>query len=141
MIVRRAGCGPLLFDRHMFSMLVLNRLDGRCVVCGEPAVDAHHLIDRSLFDDGGYYLENGVGLCSECHLLAEYCVIDPDDLREMADMDVVLLPGDFDGCRRYDKWGNVIGDDGARHPGPLFHEERVQKSLRQRGRIKDFHFA
>ena len=31
-------------------------------------VDAHHIMDRRLWKDGGYYLSNGAALCSKHHL-------------------------------------------------------------------------
>jgi len=33
--------------------------------------DAHHIIDRSLSENGGYTLDNGITLCKSCHLKAE----------------------------------------------------------------------
>ena len=38
------------------------------MVCKKPAVDAHHLLERRLWPDGGYHLDNGVSLCAEHHL-------------------------------------------------------------------------
>ncbi len=57
--------------REAFRQAVFERDDGRCRKCGEPAVDAHHITDRHLFDHGGYVLENGIAFCANCHLKAE----------------------------------------------------------------------
>lgn len=40
-------------------------------MCGKAAQDAHHITDRNDMPNGGYVLENGISLCSECHKLAE----------------------------------------------------------------------
>lgn len=34
-------------------------------------LDAHHITDRSEIANQGYVVENGISLCSDCHLLAE----------------------------------------------------------------------
>jgi 5-methylcytosine-specific restriction endonuclease McrA len=34
-------------------------------------LDAHHITDRNLMPKGGYVKENGIALCSSCHLKAE----------------------------------------------------------------------
>ncbi len=34
-------------------------------------LDAHHIINRNWFDNGGYVAENGVSVCDTCHLKAE----------------------------------------------------------------------
>lgn len=50
-----------------------------CVMCKfrsskEKAVeelDAHHIVDRGEMPNGGYVKENGISLCSVCHIKAE----------------------------------------------------------------------
>lgn len=37
----------------------------------EKELDAHHITDRNLLSHGGYVKENGISLCSECHIKAE----------------------------------------------------------------------
>lgn len=54
----------ILLTREDFKKIVFERDKHKCVVCGQPAVDAHHIIDRALWTDGGYYLDNGVSLCN-----------------------------------------------------------------------------
>lgn len=34
-----------------------------CVFCKKPATEVHHILDRKLFDDGGYYENNGASVC------------------------------------------------------------------------------
>jgi 5-methylcytosine-specific restriction endonuclease McrA len=57
--------------RADFRAAVFGRDNHRCVMCGKPAVDAHHITDRNEMPAGGYVKENGVSLCEDCHLLAE----------------------------------------------------------------------
>ena len=59
--------------RDEFRTEVLTRDNNKCVVCGaEPTGGVHHIIERKLFTDGGYYIDNGVALCDKHHLEAEY---------------------------------------------------------------------
>lgn len=37
----------------------------------EFELDAHHIGNRTLMPNGGYVLENGIALCSNCHVKAE----------------------------------------------------------------------
>ena len=60
-----------LLDRDTFREAVFKRDGYLCVLCKAPAQDAHHIIERRLWPDSGYYLENGVSLCGPCHLKAE----------------------------------------------------------------------
>ena len=52
-----------LLSRDDFRELTFQRDGHRCVLCGAPAQDAHHIIERRLFPDGGYYLGNGASVC------------------------------------------------------------------------------
>lgn len=97
-----------LLTRQEFKEQVLARSEGKCVVCGAPAVDAHHIVDRKCFDDGGYYLDNGAALCAECHLAAEDGRLTCNRLRHNAGIYTVRLPASWDPSRTYDKWGNVV---------------------------------
>ena len=60
-----------LLTRIAFKERVFERDSGKCVFCGEPAVDAHHILDRKLFPDGGYYLSNGASVCAIDHMRCE----------------------------------------------------------------------
>jgi len=72
---------PVLLTRDDFREEVFARDKHTCVHCGQPGVDAHHILERRLFPDGGYYLSNGVTLCGGCHLDAESTGLDCDTLR------------------------------------------------------------
>lgn len=60
-------------SREQFETVVFQRNDGRCEVpeCAETADDAHHIIERDQWSDGGYYRQNGIALCSAHHRDAE----------------------------------------------------------------------
>lgn len=126
-----------LLTREQFKAVVFERDKYKCMVCGADAVDAHHIIDRSLWDDGGYYADNGVSLCSDCHLRAEKTLISCEELREAAGIKVVVLPEHFYADQTYDHWGN-ISSGGALIKGELFHEPHVQKILKEAGVLDRF---
>ena len=118
-----------LLTRDQFREGVFARDRHRCVVCGVPAQDAHHILERRLFPDGGYYLANGVSLCAECHLKAEDTTLSCESLREAARITEVMLPPQLFADQRYDKWGNPVLPNGTRLRGELFWDEPVQKVL------------
>jgi hypothetical protein len=110
-----------LLTRDEFRKRVLARFDGRCCVpgCTNPAEDAHHIIERRLWPDGGYYEENGAGLCdlngTGHHMSAEKNLILPRELREWCGIEKVVLPPDFDDYLEYNKWGEVVFSS-TKHP-------------------------
>jgi 5-methylcytosine-specific restriction endonuclease McrA len=62
--------------RQKFRDVCLKRDNYRCRVCGlkpefDEFLDVHHITDRTEMPNGGYVLENGISLCSECHMKAE----------------------------------------------------------------------
>lgn len=57
--------------RNIFRSEVFNRDKNKCVFCGKPAVDAHHITDRHEMPNGGYVKENGISVCEEHHLICE----------------------------------------------------------------------
>lgn len=110
-----------LLTREEFKKQVFARTDGKCCVpgCTEKAVDAHHIMDRKLWNDGGYYLSNGASLCAKHHLEAERGTITPmqcldymniplhevktpDKLKEVFDNDEYTLAME---AGIIDKWG------------------------------------
>lgn len=119
----------MLLTRDEFRVAVFARDGGKCLVCGRPAVDAHHLVERRLWPDGGYFLENGASVCEEHHLAAESTVLFCDELRRLAGIEKVLLPPHFYEGELIDKWGNLILPNGQRLRGELFYDESVQKVL------------
>jgi hypothetical protein len=127
-----------LLSRDDFREGVFKRDGHLCVVCKELAVDAHHIIERRLFDDGGYYLSNGASLCEQHHLEAEMTVRSVEELREAAGIAKWTIPSHLYGDQRYDKWGNPIMPNGQRLKGELFWDESVQKILGQGRVLGDF---
>ena len=121
--------GKRLFDRAGFAAAVFARDRHRCVACGAPAEDAHHILDRKLFPDGGYYLDNGASVCGPCRVLAEKTLLGVEALREACGITDPALPPGFAADRRYDKWGNEMLPDGRRVPGPLIADDGARKIL------------
>jgi hypothetical protein len=119
-----------LLTRDHFRERVFARDKQTCVVCAAPAVDAHHIIERKLWDDGGYYLDNGVSLCASCHVKAESTEVSCEELRLHAGIKSVLLPPSLDADSRYDKWGNAYVDGRRRFKGPLYATEAHARIVR-----------
>ena len=65
--------------RTDFKNSVFARTNGKCCVpgCNCDAVDAHHILDRHLWNNGGYILSNGAALCAKHHMDAETGKITP----------------------------------------------------------------
>lgn len=120
-----------LLTRDAFRTAVFARDRGRCVLCPAPAVDAHHILERKLFPDGGYRLGNGASVCSSCHLCCERCEISVEEVRRAAGIQQPVLPPGFSADRVFDKWGNELLPGGARIAGPL-GEEGLLKAVGMR---------
>lgn len=121
----------ILLDRDTFRESVFKRDGFKCVICGEPAKDAHHIIERRLFANGGYFMENGASLCEKHHILAEQTVLSCDEIRSAASIQITVMPDHFYQDVEYDKWGNEILKNGTRIKGELFEDPSVQKILNQ----------
>jgi len=82
-----------LLTREEFKKQVFSRTNGKCCVpgCTCDAVDAHHIMDRKLWKDGGYYLTNGAALCAKHHLDAETGVITPMQCFQYMNIDLALI--------------------------------------------------
>ncbi|MFI5297275.1 MAG: RNA ligase family protein [Polyangiales bacterium] len=119
----------VLLTRDAFRDAVFKRDGHKCLVCDRAAVDAHHVIDRKLWPDGGYYLENGASVCEEHHLEAEATTLSCDRLRELAGITRFPLPEHLQHDQPYDKWANPILPNGMRMRGELFDDASVQKIL------------
>lgn len=119
---------PLL-TRDKFRENVFARDGHKCVICGNDSLDAHHILERRLWTDGGYYLDNGASVCETCHVKAEQTLVSCDELRTCCGIDRVLLPEHLYRDQEYDKWGNPILPNGTRLRGELFCDESVQKIL------------
>lgn len=122
-----------LLTRDDFRERVFLRDSHRCVVCGDHGVDAHHILERRLFPDGGYYLENGATVCEKHHIECEQTTITVEQIREYAGITKPVLPEHMYSDVVYDKWGNIVLDNGQRIRGELFADESVQKILKQGG--------
>lgn len=121
-----------LLTRDAFREAVFKRDNHTCVICGLPAVDAHHILERRLFSGhqaGGYYLSNGASVCATCHLDCESTVLSVEVVRSSAGIKTPTIPDHLDPHQKYDKWGNCVLDDGRRLKGELFYDESVQKIL------------
>jgi hypothetical protein len=120
-----------LLTRDEFREGVFKRDSHKCVLCGAPAASAHHILDRSLWDKEGYYIENGVSLCPFHHMEAEQTHVTCEELREAAGIRTLCMPEHFYRDEKYDHWGNIILPNKMRLKGELFGNENVQKILRE----------
>lgn len=118
-----------LLTRDQFRIGVFARDRDLCVICKRPAQDSHHILERRLFSDGGYYLDNGASLCGEHHIEAEQTTLSCDEIRDMAGIKTIIIPEHFYDDVNYDKWGNILLPNGTRLKGELFYDESVQKII------------
>ncbi len=129
---------PRPLTREQFREAVFARDGHRCVRCGAPAADAHHVIDRALFADGGCHLDNGASLCADHHLEAETTSLSVEDVRRGAGITRPVTPPQFEEGQRYDKWGNPILPNGQRMRGEMFGLENVTRALAASGSLALF---
>jgi hypothetical protein len=127
-----------LLTRDNFRESVFERDNHTCVFCDRPAVDAHHILERRLFDDGGYYLENGASVCGQHHLACEMTLISVEAVREACGITRAVIPEHFYSEVPTDKWGNPFLGNGQRIKGELFFDESVQKILKMGGVLSEF---
>lgn len=123
---------PLL-GRAAFKSAVFGASGGRCAEHAAPAVDAHHILERKLFADGGYYLSNGAAVCEQHHWACETAALAVGAVREAARVFQSVLPDGFDPACSYDKWGNRLILSGPwrgyRGAGPLAADAGMLKAL------------
>ena len=124
---------PTLLSREAFKDQVFARSKHQCVFCGAPAVDAHHILERKLFDDGGYYLDNGAAVCEADHWRCETTEFSLEDVRLAANISRPVLPQGTPNEAILDKWGNRIWPSGMRSWGPLEHDTGARKALAHGG--------
>lgn len=129
---------PVLLSRDAFREGTFKRDNHTCVFCDKPAKDAHHIIERRLWPDGGYYLENGASVCEDHHILCEQTLISVEAVREACGIRKVLVPPHMYADQPIDKWGNPVLPNGQRLRGELFFDESVQKILKQGGVLDIF---
>ncbi len=118
-----------LLSRDDFRNSIFERDNGKCVICGNKGQDAHHIIERKLWNDEGYYLDNGALLCGIHHWEAEKTTLSCEEIREKSGIKKIILPGHLYSDNAYDKWGNIILPNGTRIKGELFNDGSVQKIL------------
>jgi hypothetical protein len=128
----------VLLSRDIFRTLIFARDIHKCVICNAAAKDAHHIIERRLWPDGGYYLDNGASLCGDCHLSAERTTLSVEDIRRAARIVRVVVPPHLYRDQSYDKWGNPCFPNGTRARGELFQDASVQKVLGEGGVLQLF---
>lgn len=128
----------ILLTRDAFREMVFLRDKGKCVFCDKPAVDAHHILERRLWSDGGYYLNNGASVCAEHHIQCETTNISVEDVRIACGITKPVIPEHLYDDIIYDKWGNPCMENGFRSKGELFFDESVQKILKQGGALDLF---
>jgi len=125
-----------LLTRDQFREGVFSRDGHKCVFCDQPAKDAHHILERRLWPDGGYYMANGASVCEEHHLACERTDISVEEVREKCDILKPILPEHLYSDQAYDKWGNIVMPNGQRLRGELFYDESVQKIIA--GHLSEF---
>ena len=100
-----------LLSRNDFRNMVFKRDRNNCIIpnCNKSAVDAHHIIERRLWQDtsefGGYFLCNGASLCEEHHIAAEKNFYPPQYLWNILKIDNPIRPKSFKHNVDYTKWG------------------------------------
>lgn len=126
---------PALLSREAFKDLVFARSKGRCTFCQQAAVAAHHILDRKLFADGGYYLDNGAAVCEAHHWDCETTTLSVEAVRRQAGIVTKVLPPSFQADTIYDKWGNRLRTDGLLEEGPLARDTGMRKALAAGGKL------
>lgn len=119
-----------LLTRDDFREGVFARDKHKCVFCGEPAQDAHHILERRLWPDGGYYLDNGASVCGKHHIMCETTELSVEDVRIACGILKPIIPPHLYDDQVYDKWGNPVMPNGTRLKGELFFDESVQKVIK-----------
>lgn len=127
--IRTAPAEDAPLTRERFGNEVARRDHGLCVLCGKPGTEAHHVLDRKLYPDGGYRLGNGAYVCNPCHWDVETTRVTVERVREAAGISVPFLPPGSGAGDVLDKWGNRIRPDGMREPGPLATDDGCRKAL------------
>ncbi len=115
--------------RAAFNASVFARDGGRCVLCGGPGTEAHHVLERKLFPDGGYHPANGALVCNPCHWDCETTRVGVEAVRAAAGIAEPALPPGFRPGVSYDKWGNLVRADGMREEGPLAADDGCRRAL------------
>lgn len=103
----------MVLERNEFRELCVERDNHQCVVPNctrkvtvDPETDGevHHIIERRLWDDGGWYMDNGTSVCNFHHRKAEENEIPPQAFWRWLDIQNPPLPEDYDDLN-INKWG------------------------------------
>lgn len=103
-------------SRRDFRELCVERDNQQCVVpwCDEPVLqspdkkgEVHHIIERKLWENGGYIEDNGASVCNYHHRLAENDIIPPQAFWMWIGIENPPLPDDVSSMG-VDKWGQSI---------------------------------
>lgn len=107
--------------RNSFRERCVSRDGGECIVptCDRevtPSPDGpgevHHIIERKLWEDGGYFPANGASVCNPHHRMAEENIIPPQAFWRWAGVDNPVVPvedtTDGEGYIDVDKWGEPL---------------------------------
>lgn len=103
-----------LLTRDDFRNSVFKRDNRRCIIpkCNKPAVDAHHIIERRLWQHpnelGGYFINNGASLCEEHHIAAEKNFFPPQYLWQLLGVTNPVRPISFNPSIDYNKWEKYL---------------------------------
>ena len=116
-----------------FRASVFARDGHTCVFCDRPATVAHHIIERRLWPDGGYYLDNGASVCGTHHVQCEQTIISVEALRHACGITRIVVPPHLNAEEPCDRWGNPVLANGQRLKGEVFFDEDVQHVLTQGG--------
>ena len=85
-----------LMTRDAFREAILERDGHKCVLCSEPAKEAHHIMERRLFqaedEFGGYFIDNGASVCGPCHIKCEETTVSVEDVRHAAGIKKIIMP-------------------------------------------------
>lgn len=93
-------------QRKQFRDTVYSETSHTCIVpwCEADADDAHHVIERALWEDGGYIPANGAAVCNHHHQAAEANAIPPQAFWLWKGISEPRLPTTVDSVA-VDKWG------------------------------------
>lgn len=98
-------------ERATFRQNCLERDNGLCIVpwCDSEADDVHHILERSLWENGGYLQKNGASLCNLHHQYAETNDIPPQAFYFWLRLttDDILRPSQIE-TTDVDKWGDTF---------------------------------
>ncbi len=111
-----------LLTRDEFNNLCRVRDGNRCVICKSDVDSVHHIFDRKLFSNGGYYSSNGASLCEEHHIEAEQSILSVEEIRSAAKITTIILPEGLIYGVVYDKWGQLVDESVlSRKYGRTYH--------------------